>query len=124
MKLHICFCYKVFFLFRGTGKYQASQSPLDELVDSQRNDAIKNSEGNDTSNKRIYEDTLLLNETKSKDGEQQNGRGKISSPTSDIHTSRKSYRKKHKLKHDKKKSSHHHYNVNNGETVLSDSDVN
>lgn len=83
-----------------------------------------NNEGNDTCSKRTYEDTLLLNETKNKDSEQQQGRGKISSPTSDIHTSRKSYRKKHKLKHDKKKSSHNHYNSNNGETVLSDSDVN
>lgn len=83
-----------------------------------------NIEGNDTCNKRIYEDTILLNETKSKDGEQQHGRGKNSSQTSDIHTSRKSYRKKHKLKYDKKKSSHNHYNSNNGETVMSDSDVN
>lgn len=78
-------------------------------------------ESNDTSNKRIYEDAILLNETKGKDGEHQPGRGKMS----DIHaSSRKSYRKKHKLKYDKKKSAYNHYNSNNGETVLSDSDVN
>lgn len=103
------------------GKYQSSQTPIDDLVDSYRTEGVMNNEGNDTSNKRIYEDTIGLSETKSRDGEH---RGKNSSQTPDVHTSRKSYRKKHKLKHDKKKSSHNHYNSNNGETVLSDSDVN
>lgn len=83
-----------------------------------------NNEGNDTCNKRIYEEAILSNETKGNDGETQHSRGKVSSQMSDNHTSRKSYRKKHKLKHDKKKSSYNNYNSNNGETVLSDSDVN
>lgn len=105
------------------GKYQSSQAPHDDLVDSCRTEAMMNKEGNDTSNKRIYEDTVLLNDTKIKDGDHQPGRGKVTTQTSDTHTSRKSYRKKHKLKYDKK-SSYSLHNSNNGETVLSDSDVN
>ncbi len=102
------------------GKYQSSQTQIDELIDSFRTDGLPNTEANDTG-KRIYEDAVPMNETKSsKNGEHQNGRGK----TTDIHASRKSYRKKHKLKYDKKKSPYNHYNSNNGETVLSDSDVN
>lgn len=95
-------------------------------MDSYLTDGVTNNEVNELCNNlgknKVYEDTNVLHETNSKGGEQ-HGRGKISSPTSDNHTSRKPYRKKHKLKHDKKKSVYNHYN-SNGETVLSDSDFN
>ncbi|XP_037051677.1 ubiquitin carboxyl-terminal hydrolase 20 [Bradysia coprophila] len=110
-------------LFGPEGKYQASQTQLDEFVDSYRSDGVKNADANDTG-KRMYEDGGLANESKCKDAEPQHVRSKISPQMTDVHASRKSYRKKHKLKHDKKKSSYNHYSSNNGETVLSDSDVN
>lgn len=108
------------------GKYQASQPQLDDFVDSSyRNDGVKNSNDTNDKCKIIYEDGGLANESKCRDAEPQHGRTKATAQMTDIHASRKSYRKKHKLKHDKKKSSFNHYSNNNGETVLSgDSDVN
>lgn len=79
------------------GKYQASQTQLDEFVDSYRNDGVKNVNDANDACKRIYDDGALSNESKCKDAEPQHGRSKISPQMTDVHTSaRKSRRRKRK----------------------------
>lgn len=104
-------------LFCGTGKYQSSYTSLDDEVNSNRIDGINNKEEKETLHNRIRDGLKPVNDTYKKEG------GQITSTMADVHSSRKSYRKKHKLKADKK-SSYNHHTSNNGDTVLSDSDVN